>query len=191
MGRPRNFEADAVVDRAMEAFWTHGYGNTSPAQLAEATGVGKGSLYNTFGSKRELFDRALDRYDRQGVELCLDMLNRPGTTRERLRAWMRFTVDADLAEPIRRGCMVVNTATELAGRDAEAARAVAAAQEHMVEAFRLRIEQGQRDGDVRANADARAYGEFILNAIMGLRVTAKTADKTTLYRIIDTALTAL
>ncbi|MFC9997981.1 TetR/AcrR family transcriptional regulator [Nocardia sp. NPDC127526] len=191
MGRPRNFEADTVVDRAMEAFWTHGYGNTSPAQLAEAAGVGKGSLYNTFGSKRELFDRALERYDRRGVEFCTEILNQPGTTRERLRAWMRFTVDSDLAEPVRRGCMMVNTAMELGGRDAEAMRAVSLAQEHMIEAFIARIQQGQRDGDVRADADPRATAEFLLNTIMGLRVSAKSSDHTTLYRIIDTALTAL
>ncbi|MDT7648792.1 MAG: TetR/AcrR family transcriptional regulator, transcriptional repressor for nem operon, partial [Pseudonocardiales bacterium] len=54
----------------MEEFWTHGYANTSPAQLAEATGVGKGSLYNTFGSKRQLFDQALARYGRMGAELA-------------------------------------------------------------------------------------------------------------------------
>ncbi|GAB4583461.1 TetR/AcrR family transcriptional regulator [Nocardia sp. IFM 10818] len=191
MGRPRTFEADTVVDRAMEAFWTHGYGNTSPAQLAEATGVGKGSLYNTFGSKRELFDRALERYDRQGVEFCTEILNQPGTTRERLRAWMRFTVDSDLAQSVRRGCMMVNTAMELGGHDAEATRAVSLAQQHMIEVFIARIEQGKRDRDVRADADPRATAEFLLNTIMGLRVSAKSSDHTTLYRIIDTALTTL
>lgn len=52
MARPRTFDDDEVIDRAMERFWTHGYTDTSPAQLADATGIGKGSLYNAFGSKR-------------------------------------------------------------------------------------------------------------------------------------------
>ncbi|RMI31446.1 TetR/AcrR family transcriptional regulator [Nocardia stercoris] len=57
MGRPRAFGEEVVVARAMETFWTHGYANNSPAQLAEATGIAKGSLYNAFTS--ELFDRCL------------------------------------------------------------------------------------------------------------------------------------
>ncbi|MTE11776.1 TetR/AcrR family transcriptional regulator [Nocardia aurantiaca] len=191
MGRPRNFDEDAVVDRAMEAFWTHGYANTSPAQLAEATGIGKGSLYNAFGSKRELFDLCMTRYDRLGAALAREVLAQPGTTRERLRAWMRWVVDSDLAQPVRRGCMVVNTAMELGGHDAEATAAVTAAHAHMTEVLTERIEQGQRDGDVRTEIDARAYSEYLMNAIGGLRVTAKITDAATLYRIVDTTLATL
>lgn len=191
MGRPREFEADSVVEQAMETFWTHGYANTSPALLAEATGVGKGSLYNTFGSKRELFDLALARYERMGVRLATEILSQPGTTRERLTAWLRFAVDADLAGPVRRGCMVANTSVELAGHDAEATAAVRTSIERMTTALADRIEQGKRDGDVRAEIDSRDYADFVANTLMGLRVTAKTAEQAMLYRIIDTALSTL
>lgn len=191
MGRPRSFDTDEVVDSAMEVFWTYGYGNTSPAQLVEATGLAKGSLYNAFGSKRELFERALARYDRLGLELFTDILTRPGTTRERIGALLRALVDADLAQPIRRGCLVVNTATELAGHDAELMRALGQAEEHTMEVLRERIERGRRDGDVRADIDPRATAEFLTNTIAGLRVLARTQDATTLHRIIDTTLTIL
>ncbi|MFE3757162.1 TetR/AcrR family transcriptional regulator [Nocardia tengchongensis] len=191
MGRPRNFDADTVVDRAMDAFWTHGYANTSPAQLAEATGVGKGSLYNTFGSKRELFDLCLARYDRMGAELAHETLSQPGTTKERLTAWMRLVVDSDLAREVRRGCLVANTALELGGHDPEATKAVTVAHGRMVAMFTERIEQGQRDGDVRAEIDAHAYSEFLMNTVGGLRITAKISDAETLYRIIDTTLSTL
>ncbi|MGV9667508.1 TetR/AcrR family transcriptional regulator [Nocardia niigatensis] len=191
MGRPRNFDEEAVVDRAMEAFWTHGYANTSPAQLAEATGIGKGSLYNAFGSKRELFNLCMARYDQLGAAFARESLAQPGTARECLRAWMRWVVDSDLSQPVRRGCMVVNTAMELGGHDAEATEAVTAAHAHMIEVIAERIEQGQRDGDVRAELDARAYSEYLMNAIGGLRVTAKIADTAMLYRIVDTTLSTL
>ncbi|MGW4354686.1 TetR/AcrR family transcriptional regulator [Nocardia sp. NPDC004582] len=191
MGRPRNFDADTVVDRAMEAFWTHGYGNTSPAQLAEATGVGKGSLYNTFGSKRELFELCMTRYDRMGATLAREVLSEPGTTTERLRAWMRLIVDSDLSGEVRRGCLVANTALELGGHDPEATKAVTVAHGHMVEALTERIEQGRRDGDVRTEVDARTYSEFLMNTIGGLRITAKISDAETMYRIIDTTLSTL
>jgi TetR/AcrR family transcriptional repressor of nem operon len=99
MARPRSFDDDVVVDRAMDAFWTGGYANTSPAQLAKATGVGKGSLYNAFHSKRELFDRALARYDLLGSEFAEDFLSRPGSTRERIGSFLRFLVDSDVERP--------------------------------------------------------------------------------------------
>ena len=133
MGRPRNFEADTVVERAMEEFWTHGYANTSPAQLAEAAGVGKGSLYNTFGSKRQLFDQALTRYGRMGAELAEELLSRPGTTRECFGAYLRETVDSDVAQPVRRGCMAVNTAAEISNNRMLGLRRVANAKAPRVE----------------------------------------------------------
>src|SRR5690348_5654624 len=99
MGRPKNFEPDVAIERAMQAFWTNGYAATSPAELAEATGVAKGSLYHAFGSKRELFGKALERYGRLGDEFVEDVLSQPGTARERIHAYLRMLVDADLDAP--------------------------------------------------------------------------------------------
>ncbi|MEV5651529.1 TetR/AcrR family transcriptional regulator [Nocardia sp. NPDC052254] len=191
MGRPRNFDTDAVVDRAMDAFWTHGYANTSPAQLAEATGIGKGSLYNTFGSKRELFERALDRYDRMGAQLAGEFMARPGTTRECIGAFLSFLVDSDVSQPVRRGCLAVNTISEFSGTDTEITRAIRTMQEHTTATMAARIDQGRRDGDVAPDTDPRTAAEFLMNTIAGLRVMAKTNESATLHRIIDTALTTL
>lgn len=191
MGRPRSFDDDVVVDRAMEAFWTNGYANTSPAQLAEATGIGKGSLYNAFHSKRELFERALARYDLLGSEFAQDFLSRPGSTRECIGSFLRFLVDSDLAQPVRRGCLAVNTAVELAGHDPEINRALRTMVDHSIAALAARIDQGRRDGDVRPDVDAQALAEFLMNTLAGLRVMAKAYDLPTLHRIIDSALTTL
>ncbi|MBB5914864.1 TetR/AcrR family transcriptional repressor of nem operon [Nocardia transvalensis] len=191
MARPRNFDPETVLDLAMDTFWTYGYANTSPAQLAECTGIGKGSLYNTFGSKRELFDRVLERYDRIGAEVAGEYMSRPGTTREALRAFLRSLVDTDAAQPVRRGCLAVNTATEFADRDPEITRAIRSAQDHTVAAMAARIDQGRRDGDVDRATDPQQAAEFLMNTIAGLRVMAKTNDAPALYRIIDTALTTL
>ncbi|MFH8470735.1 TetR/AcrR family transcriptional regulator [Streptomyces sp. NPDC017991] len=191
MGRPLEFEVDTVVEQAMQEFWTQGYANTSPAQLAKAAGVGKGSLYNTFGSKRQLFDRALARYGQVGVEHAEEVLFRPGTARERIGAYLRQTVDADVAQPVRRGCMAVNTAAEFGGRDQRITRAIHAIEERMVAVLADRIDQGRRDGDIGPDVDARAAAEFLFNTSVGLRIRAKTNDVRTLYRIIDVALGTL
>ena len=62
MGRPRLFDLDGAVTSALNVFWEHGYGATTPAELLDAIGVGKGSFYNAFGSKHALFEQALRRY---------------------------------------------------------------------------------------------------------------------------------
>ncbi|BCJ38795.1 TetR family transcriptional regulator [Actinocatenispora thailandica] len=191
MARPRKFDDDEVIDRAMDAFWTNGYFNTSPAQLAEATGIGKGSLYNAFNSKRELFDRALNRYDVLGAEFAEKCLSEPGSTRENIAGFLNALVTADLAGPVRRGCLAVNTSVELAGQDPEIERAVRRMQERTIAALADRIARGRRDGDVDPGVDPRAYAEFLMNTIVGLRVMAKTNDAPMLHRIIDSALAAL
>lgn len=189
MGRPRSFNLDTAVEQAMETFWTNGFSGTSPANLADALGIGKGSLYNTFGSKRRLFDKALDRYDQAGVELLAEMLGRPGTVKERIRAFMTFLVDSDLDAPQRRGCLAVNTAIELAGRDDKATRAVRRMQWHTESALTGALEAARRNGEISEEIDPRALAEFLMNTISGLRVMTKTAeDPRALYRIIDTAL---
>ncbi|MET3807498.1 TetR/AcrR family transcriptional repressor of nem operon [Nakamurella sp. UYEF19] len=191
MGRPRNFDDDVVIERAMDAFWTHGYANTSPAQLSEATGIAKGSLYNAFSSKRELFARALVRYDQQSSAIAADLLARPGSTIECIRFALRSIVDFDLSQPLRRGCLVANTAVELAGHDPEIARTVRRMQDRPIGALTARIEQGRRDGDVDDDVHARAVAEFLANTLAGLRVMAITYDAPTLYRIIDSAVAVL
>jgi TetR/AcrR family transcriptional repressor of nem operon len=191
VGRPRTFDEDVVIERAMDVFWTNGYANTSPAQLAEATGVAKGSLYNAFNSKRELFDRALARYDRQVSELAGELLSRPGTTLECLRGALRSIVDFDLAQQSPRGCLVGNTAVELAGHDPQIARTIRAMQDRQIAALAARIEQGRRDGDIGPDVDTRAIAEFLATTLAGLRVMAMTHKAPTLYGVIDSALVVL
>ncbi|WOC14041.1 TetR/AcrR family transcriptional regulator [Gordonia sp. MP11Mi] len=191
MARPREFDDDAVIDRAMDVFWTHGYAATSPAMLAEATGVGKGSLYNAFGGKRETFERCLDRYRTLTTEMAGELLAHPGTTRECLSAALRYIVDNDLAQGSPRGCLIGNTAVELAGVDPDMARRVRAAQDESVDLLESRILRGKAEGDVDEGIDPRIFAEYLANTLAGLRVTAMTHEANTLHRIIDTAVAAL
>ncbi|MFB7944685.1 TetR/AcrR family transcriptional regulator [Kitasatospora phosalacinea] len=191
MGRPKQFDEEAAVAQAMEVFWTKGYAGSSPAELAEAAGIGKGSLYHAFGSKRELFGRALNRYDRAGAELTEEFLSGPGTAKERIRAYLRLLVDADFDAPVRRGCLAVNTALELGGRDAEATAAVRRSVERSTELLAARIERGKLAGDVPAAVDAAEQARFLMVAVAGLRVAARTFDRETLHAAIDTAVAPL
>jgi TetR/AcrR family transcriptional repressor of nem operon len=175
----------------MEAFWTNGYSGTSPARLAEATGVSKGSLYNAFSSKRALFVKCLDLYHQQISQLAKDLMDHPGPTRECLAKALRSVVDADLAQPQRRGCLIGNTAVEMAGQDPDIAARLRRMQDESTGWFAARIARGQREGDVHPDLDPRAFAEHLANTLAGLRVMAMTHEAPVLYRIIGTSLAAL
>ncbi|UFR00534.1 TetR/AcrR family transcriptional regulator [Streptomyces sp. Go40/10] len=192
MGRPKQFDPDAAVERAMDVFWRKGYAGTTPQDLVDALGIGKGSLYNTFGSKHALFERALRRYrDSQAVAL-VEMLQEPGPVRDRLRRALEFLVDMDLADPDRRGCMAVNAAAELAGTDEVATELVQRMLARTEDAFRALIEEGQRSGDIAPDRDAAALGSLLLNTVVGLRLMARVAEgPDRLVRVIDATVDSL
>lgn len=179
------------MQRAMEAFWTHGYRGISPAQLADATGITKGSLYNAFPSKRDLFDACLERYQSDLSAMAERLRETPGPTRDAVRFILRSIVDDDLAQPQRRGCLIGNTAVELAGSDPELAKRLRRMQDESTGWFRVRIEQGQADGDVGTDRDAAALAEHCANTLAGLRVSAMTQEADALYRVIDLAVSVL
>lgn len=192
MARPKQFDPDAAVDAAMHVFWRQGYRATTPNDLVDELGIGKGSLYGTFGSKRELFGRALDRYRETQGDALTRLLDEPGPARERLAIALHAIITANAADPDRRGCLAVNTAAELGGDDADAAMSVS----RQFAAARERIEHvigiGQASGELRSDLSARDLAAQLHTLGVGLQVVAKTEpDPETLRGAVDAALAAL
>lgn len=176
MGRPKQFDPETAVEQAMQVFWRKGYGATTPQDLVDALGIGKGSLYHAFGSKHSLFQLSLRHYrDTQAQEL-IDLLQGDEPVKERLRKGLELLVEMDLADPDRRGCMAVNAAAELAGTDAEATDLVRGMFARTEGAFQALIEEGKRSGEFARDRDAADIGSLILNTVIGLRLTARVAD---------------
>src|SRR5215470_6493052 len=120
MARPRQFDPDEVIDRSMREFWERGYRDTSVDDLVEVTGVQPGSLYNAFpGGKRGLFLKALDRYSKLVVPEKLGALEDVGAGLAELRAYFDGLVDDLITPEGRMGCLMVNTAVELAAENSE------------------------------------------------------------------------
>src|SRR5215471_10521298 len=120
MARPRQFDPDQVLERSMHEFWRRGYHDTSVDDLVAATGVQPGSLYNAFpGGKRELFLGSLDRYSNLVVPGKLGALERPGASVAEVRAYFDGLVEDLMSPEGRMGCLMVNTAIELAAQDSE------------------------------------------------------------------------
>ncbi|WP_327675239.1 TetR/AcrR family transcriptional regulator [Kitasatospora sp. NBC_00458] len=176
MGRPKQFDPDVAVERAMGVFWRKGYAATTPQDLVDEIGIGKGSLYNTFGSKHALFERALARYRDSQAAWLEALLDHPGSAKDRLRGALEALVELDLNDPDRRGCMAVNTAAELATSDPGTADTVRRMFARTEGAFRATVEEGQRAGEISGDHDAAAVASWLLATVIGMRVLAKTAE---------------
>src|SRR5262245_24509956 len=113
MARPREFDDEAVLDAAIQCFWSRGYEATSVKDLIGKTGITAASLYNAFGDKRTLFRSALDHYVEDGIgERIRRCEIRP--PREAIGAFFEEILSRSLSDRERKGCMLVNSALELA-----------------------------------------------------------------------------
>jgi TetR/AcrR family transcriptional regulator, transcriptional repressor for nem operon len=172
-GRPRSFDTEAAVERAMGVFWSRGYHATALPDLLRATKLSRGSLYAAFGDKHSLFLRALDRYiadavTRMDVELA-------GEPVDGLRAYLAGYVDRTSGAKGRRGCLLVATAMELAGEDAEVGRRVAGffkAMETRVAEALSRAKTAHRLAD---GVEPLSAAKILVCFVEGLRVVGKTA----------------
>ena len=189
MGRPRTFDADSAVDRAMDLFWRKGYQGTTPQDLADAIGIGKGSLYNAFGSKRELFSLALDRYrDQQAIQVD-HALEAPGPIKQRIADALELMIEMNFADPDRRGCLAVNTAAELAGFDEDATDRVRAMFDRTEHTFLDAIRIGQASGEISREVDPEDLASHLLTTLIGIQLLSKTTrDPARLKRSMRLAL---
>lgn len=188
VARTKEFDPERAVAAAMRLFWRNGYAATTPQQLVEELGIGRGSLYNAFGSKRGLFELALRHYYEHETMRLIEVLEGLEPPRERLRKALSLVVEA--ARTDRRGCLVANTAVELAA-DETVGPLVRRILDRQEAAFRGVIEEGQRAGDV-AGGDAGALAALFLATINGIRVLAKAdPDSPRLDGLAGAALRAL
>jgi TetR/AcrR family transcriptional regulator, transcriptional repressor for nem operon len=192
MPRPREFDEDRVIGAALETFWAKGYAATSAQDLVDSTGLGRGSLYNAFKSKHNLYGQVMGRYLERDTEADVAILDEPGPVRERIRDLMLAVIDTVPGDPGRRGCLAVNAAIELAGRDESVAAQVRLVFARVEEALAAALERGQRDGEITPEKSARALARFVLSAIYGLRVLGKAAqDRRPLVDVVDVTVAAL
>ncbi|PXX62367.1 TetR family transcriptional regulator [Nocardia tenerifensis] len=178
------------MDAAMRAFWIAGYEATSTQDLCVATGLGRSSIYNTFTSKHDLFQRALRRYMTTKNAATFEVLDGEESVKTKMRTLLRQVAHAPEDDPL--GCLVVNSMIELAPRDPEVAAALRKDQELRLAALTDVLESGRRAGEIAHNRNARELAHFINATIAGMRVAARGGvGRDALEAIAETALQAL
>lgn len=177
-GRPREFDADVAIERAMDVFWSCGYHGTSLPDLLEATRLSRGSLYSAFGDKHGLFLRALDRYiDDALARLDLE-LDPKRKALDGLRACLEGYVERTSGARGRRGCLVVATAMELAAQDNEVALRIRRFFKGMERHFTAALTRAQAEGDLTGSVAPSVAARLLLCLLEGMRVVGKTgADR--------------
>ncbi|GGS44511.1 MULTISPECIES: TetR/AcrR family transcriptional regulator [Streptomyces] len=193
MARTKEFDPDAALQSALELFWRRGYEATSMADLVAHLGIGKASLYATFGSKHELYLRALERYEQSGLAPIVDELSRPGPALPAVRALVRRYAREAADERLRlQGCMVTNTAAELAPHDPAAARRVERNWDQLETLLHSALVRARAQGELPADRDPLAVARTLLVLMQGLRVVGKaSADPARVRDAAEQALTLL
>jgi TetR/AcrR family transcriptional repressor of nem operon len=177
VARTKEFDPEAVLQSALELFWQRGYEATSMADLVDHLGIGRASIYATFGNKHELYLKALDRYNENRDSGLLHELSQPGPGLPAVRTIVRrFAAEANADDRRAKGCFVTNTAAELGPHDPAAARRVEASWDHVETLLRSALVRAQAQGELGADRDPRALARMLLVLMQGLRVVGKASD---------------
>ncbi len=192
MPRPKEFNPDDAVEKAMQVFWHKGYESTSMENLLAAMDLNRGSLYDTFGDKRQLFLKVVDRYCSTVVGSKFALLDQPGPALPTLRGFIHGMLEGALADPQRRGCLIANTVMELGPHEKEIAGTLRQTLKMLEDAFFRVLDRAKQQGELNSQKDSRALARFFTTMMQGTIVMIKSgAAAETVRQTTDTALSIL
>lgn len=192
MARPRNFNEQDVLRKAVNLFWRQGYKATSMEDLIQVLGISRASLYDTFGDKHQLYLRALSEYDKDANEEVTTLLGAERPAPEAIRALLEAAVASSTGTARQWGCFMVNSLIELAPHDEDVALVVARQQRHLEEQLLKVLVRGQAEGTIARHYEPAALVAFIFNTITGVRALGKTqSSPATLRAVVDIAMNTL
>ncbi|ADV84364.1 TetR/AcrR family transcriptional regulator [Terriglobus saanensis] len=191
MARTKEFDQEEALDAAMHLFWEHGYEATSIQELVEATGVQRQSLYDTFGSKHELFLQSLMRYQSLGGHHLSELTKKhPKGGLPLIRAIFKSCASQTVCDA--RGCFAANSAAELGSSDEAVAERVRIGRDGLEEVFELCLVQARDARELKNSSSVSALAQFLVNAFFGLRLMAKTRpSKAMIDNVVSVTLAAL
>jgi TetR/AcrR family transcriptional repressor of nem operon len=173
MARPREFDELSVLDAAVQCFWARGYEATSIRDLAGKMNITTASLYNAFGDKRSLYRRALDHYVEQSFGDRVGRFETRLPPREAIGAFFSEIIEKSLEDPQRKGCMLVNSALEVAPHDPEFQRVIANILVQVEDFFFRCITAGQCARTITCTQSAEDLARLCLSLLVGIRVLVR------------------
>ena len=188
-GRPREFDRDQALHRALDVFWQRGYQGTSISTLTDAMGIGSPSLYAAFGSKADLFREATELYlSEDGAEPCR-LLEAGETARSSVEAFLRGNADLFTRDDGPSGCMLTRAVSTCPEDDEDVRACLADSVEQRLGEIEGRLRRGAAEGETLPGADVRALAEYVDTVVQGMAVRAmEDATRESLHRIVDLAM---
>ena len=191
MARSKEFDREIVLDEATDLFWEKGYESTSMEDLVERMGIGRASLYDTFGSKHELFALAMERYAERLEDKFLGALRAPGSPRRIVSEFLLALVDRN-SEDTQRGCLMVKSALTTARDDPETAERIREYTARIEEAFYELFLRARAERELAPGQSPRALARYFTSVLQGLSITATINENRKAVRdVVRTALSVL
>lgn len=192
VGRPREFELDDAVRKAMGVFWDLGYHDASLPDLLEGMNLSRGSFYKAFVDKRGVYLRALDAYIEDAVRTVGETLNSDLSPKAAIREAFSQQIDFSCGKPGLRGCFVVLAAVEMLPADEQISARISRLFRRLQDLYAATIIRAQAGGEIDPGLDERTLARFLVCQIQGMRVLGKAgADREDTRAMVDLALKAL
>ncbi|GAA4322000.1 TetR/AcrR family transcriptional regulator [Mucilaginibacter gynuensis] len=192
MARKKDFDEEAILDKAVTLFWRKGYHATSAQDLVDELKINRSSLYNTYTDKRTLFTKSLKQYQDKQTNAMLTMLKNAGDAEVAVKKIFDGLIKESIEDQLAKGCFMVNTAVELAGQDKEINDMVAQNNLSVEDALTDMIAKGQEAGQFSTKHSARTFARFVFAAITSIKVAARSgSDAQILHDIANVAVSSL
>ena len=177
MARPKAFDEEEVIDKAVEIFWAKGYEATSMQDLIDAMGIQRGSLYGAFGSKQQLFLKSLKRYSVTVVSKLLEILESKPSAVESIELFFSQLVEHLLTAGELRSCLVTNSAIERGLRDEETKQLVLKLLNALEDGFYKTLLRAQENGELSTEFDLKVVANYLTSSMQGLLVMGKVCSE--------------
>jgi TetR/AcrR family transcriptional repressor of nem operon len=192
MARPREFDRDKVLEKAVEVFWENGYDGSSCEDLVNRMKISRGSLYSAFGDKHSLYLAALGKYRENSERTILNNLASDRSFESKLRDLFSMVIDHSCSEMGSRGCFINNAIVERSGVDPETASLTSKNINRIVTALKTAMDHAIKKGEMRSDIDTTATANFLYSNVQGIQVIGKsTQDRKKLESIAKVAISVI
>ncbi len=192
MPRIKQFDKEAVLEKAKQLFWKQGYHATSIQNLVDHLGINRASLYNTFGGKNQLYEMAFQSYREENIKYLKDRLAQFEKIKDGLRQFFRARIKENINDPDKKGCFVINCTTEYLPHHKEILSELVTNKKEFQNIMEETLERGKDRGEFNANMDAKEVAQYLFTFFSGLQIAGKVKpDRKELFQTLDLGLQVL